>query len=139
MLTATGNGCPWLQVALVRSLLDRSLARLEGLQRQRKQAAALQGGGGTDAETPQDSAADGTQGAQQQPTVQVATVDSFQVGRGFELPCWYVAWLRLRACCGSLPPRLPAAPLQGAECDVVILTTTVTRSSNFASGVACLN
>lgn len=100
------------QVALVRSLLERRLPQLEGMQRRHEHAAALGRGSTSESEAAAGSgneagggAGEGEEaeeGRQQgrQASIQVATVDSYQ----------------------------------GAECEAIILTTTVTRTSTFASG-----
>ena len=147
------------QVALVRSLLDRRLPALQGQQRRARRAAALAGGSSScEAEAlalgaPGSGGGGGTkqeedeEGGSDQQSIQVATVDSFQARPA---GCWPFGAGRAgragrRVCCwrGSgggqrCPLSLntwPCCPgVQGAECDVILLTTAVTRASNFAAG-----
>lgn len=144
------------QVALVRQLLDRRLPQLQAAQQRRAQQAGLAGGGSSSCEAEAlalpGEEGDGEAGEEQeaaQATIQVATVDSFQACVQF------TGWLDGCVWCvnaallvGAMLARLKlqfkcmaraafqTINLQGAECDAIILTTTVTRSSNFASGEA---
>lgn len=146
------------QVALVRQLLDRRLPQLQSTQQRRAQQAALAGGGSSSCEAEalalpgeegDGEAGEDSEQEAAQATIQVATVDSFQACvqfTGWLDGCVWCANAALLV--GAMLARLKlqfkflaraafqTINLQGAECDAIILTTTVTRSSNFASGEA---